>query len=83
MLAASLYPALFEGELRHGPVAAHPTRTASLDRPAAPIPCPRIMLCRTSCGPPNPVAGAVCRAMIGCFRHCGGHDAHRGADADA
>ena len=43
---------------------------------------PRIMRWRTSCGPPNPVAGAVCRAMIGCFRHCGGHDPHRSADAE-
>lgn len=49
---------------------------------AAPATCPRIMRWRTSCGPPNPVAGAVCRAMIGCYRHCRGHNAHKRANAE-
>ena len=51
-----------------------PTRwTVHLERPTA---CHRITPFRTSCGRPDPVAGAVCRAMIGCVRHCRGDDAH-------
>ena len=59
-----------------GPRAAlSPIRTRWTGRLVVLIPCPRIMPCRTSCGSPSSAAGAVCRVIIRCVRHCRRHDA--------
>ena len=63
------------------PVGLSPIPTRFPGRLVMPVVCPRIMRCRTSCGRPDPVAGAVCRAMIGCVRHCRRNYVDRGADS--
>ena len=60
----------------HKLAAASRTRTACPVHPALPTVCRPITPFRTSCGRPDPAAGAVCGAMTGYFRHCGQHNAH-------
>ena len=60
-------------------VAASRIPTRSLEHLGKPTACLRTMHWRTLCGPPNPAAGVALWVVAGCFRHCGRHDAHRGA----
>ena len=54
-----------------------PTRfPGRLERPAV---CPRIMRCRTSCGPPNVAADIGLRTISGCVRHCRADHTNGGA----
>ena len=50
--------------------------TARLERPPV---CRHTTRWRTSCGPPNPVAGVACGAFGQTVRHCGRDHAHGGA----
>lgn len=61
------------------PAAPSPTHIRFPVHLVLPTVCRHTTRWRTSCGRLNPVAGAVCRAMIGCFRHCRQHDLERGA----